>query len=56
MRFLFANRVVSRLSAGILQGSFKRLNAKAIEELVYTKSTARTLLNPGFYVRLFGKG
>jgi flavin-dependent dehydrogenase len=56
MRYLFANRVVSRMSAGILQGSFKRLNAKAIEELVYTKSTARTLLSPGFYVRLFGKG
>ena len=55
MRILFANRISSRLSASILKASFRRLNSKAISELVYSPSTAKTLLNPRFYLRLFSK-
>lgn len=55
MRFLFANRLAGRLSAAALQTSFKRLNSHAIEELVYSSNTARTLINPKFYWRLFAK-
>ncbi|MEM6273005.1 MAG: NAD(P)/FAD-dependent oxidoreductase [Bacteroidota bacterium] len=55
MRYLFANRVVSHLSASLLQSSFRRLNGKAIEELVYAGSTTKTLIDPRFYLRLFSK-
>lgn len=55
MNLLFANRLSSTLSAGLLNAAFRRLNSKAISELVYSSNTNRTLLDPRFYLRLFSK-
>jgi menaquinone-9 beta-reductase len=55
MNLLFANRFTSGISARLLNASFRRLNSKAVSELVYSSNTNRTLLNPRFYLRLFSK-
>lgn len=55
MNLLFANRFSAMLSAGLLNAAFRRLNSKAIGELVYSPHTNRTLLDPRFYLRLFSK-
>jgi flavin-dependent dehydrogenase len=55
MNFLFRNPATSRLTNFVLGSAFKRLNSKAVGELVYSSKTSRTLLNPRFYLRLFSK-
>jgi flavin-dependent dehydrogenase len=55
MNLLFGNRVSATLSSAVLNAAFRRLNSKAIHELVYSSDTHRTLFNPRFYLRLFSK-
>lgn len=56
MRALFSNALTTRFSVGLLNASLHRLNSRAVHELVYSANTTATLLNPGFYWRLFAKG
>ena len=52
MKSLFANPLTAGISVAVLNASLNRINSKAVEELVYSANTTKTLLRPGFYWRL----